>query len=64
MNHEAVSFCNAEPDPGMSGPRLDVFNSRPHRHVRHPSPEGLAEVCPQSYSSLWTPNLQKLLCGF
>ncbi|KAK1372014.1 putative A-agglutinin anchorage subunit-like [Heracleum sosnowskyi] len=44
VNHEAISFCDAEPDPGMSRPRLDVFNSRRQRHVRHPSPEGLAEI--------------------
>lgn len=64
MNHEAISFCDAEPDLGMSRPRLDVFNSRHHRHLRHPSPEGLAEVCPQSYSSFGHPNLQKLYVDF
>lgn len=54
MNHEPISFCDAEHDPGMSRPRLDVFSSRRQHHVRHPSPEGIAEVCPKSRSSLWT----------
>lgn len=31
-------------DSGTSHHRLDVFGSRHHRHVRHRSPEGLAEI--------------------
>ncbi|WOH03387.1 hypothetical protein DCAR_0622784 [Daucus carota subsp. sativus] len=44
VNHEAISFFDADLDQGMSRPRLSVFSSRPQRHVRHPSPEGLAEI--------------------
>ncbi|KAK1387950.1 E3 ubiquitin-protein like [Heracleum sosnowskyi] len=43
-NPEATSFSDAEPEFGMSQPRLDVFNYRHHRHVRNRSPEGLAEI--------------------
>lgn len=45
VNSEDISFFDAESEFVSSRPQLDVFGSRLHRHVRHRSPEGLAEVC-------------------
>ncbi|CAK9136936.1 unnamed protein product, partial [Ilex paraguariensis] len=40
---EDFSFLDPDPAFGMPHSRLDLFGSRHHRHVRHRSPEGLAE---------------------
>ncbi|XP_052179311.1 uncharacterized protein LOC127792775 [Diospyros lotus] len=42
VNPEAISLLDSDHSFGMTG--FDVFGSRYHRHVRHPSPEGLAEI--------------------
>ncbi|KAK3019102.1 hypothetical protein RJ639_002712 [Escallonia herrerae] len=44
VNTEEISFFDTDPAIGRSRPRLDVFGSRHHRHVRHRSPDGLAEI--------------------
>lgn len=44
MSPETVSFLDSEPDFVTSRPESEVFGGRCYRHVRHPSPEGLAEV--------------------
>ncbi|XP_065860762.1 uncharacterized protein [Euphorbia lathyris] len=45
VNPETVSFLDTEPEPAFlsSRPEPEVFGSRYYRHVRHPSPDGLAE---------------------
>ncbi|KAF7134901.1 hypothetical protein RHSIM_Rhsim08G0130200 [Rhododendron simsii] len=45
MNPEPMSFMDSDHYFVMRRSELDVFGSRYHRHIRHPSPEGLAEVC-------------------
>jgi hypothetical protein len=45
VNPEPVSFLDSEPDYVSTRPGLEVFGTRYYRHARHPSPEGLAEVC-------------------
>ncbi|KAD7117379.1 hypothetical protein R6Q59_006018 [Mikania micrantha] len=42
MHPEDLPFFDA--DSGIPHHRLDLFGSRHHRHFRHPSPEGLAEI--------------------
>lgn len=44
MNPEPMSFMDSDRYFEMRCSELDVFGSRYHRHIRHPSPEGLAEV--------------------
>lgn len=41
---ETLSFLETEPDFLSSRPEPEVFGGRFYRHVRHPSPDGLAEV--------------------
>ena len=43
-NSEHISFHDSDPTIGMMRPGSDVFGPRYYRHVRHRSPEGLAEV--------------------
>ncbi|XP_050237127.1 E3 ubiquitin-protein ligase MBR2-like [Mercurialis annua] len=43
-NPDTLSFLDSEPAFLSSRPEPEVFGSRYHRHVRHPSPEGLAEI--------------------
>lgn len=62
VNPEGISFFDAEPEFGTSHPQLDVFGSRLRRHVRHPSPEGLAEVCSQIYSFFTHTLVKSLRC--
>ncbi|XP_076934947.1 uncharacterized protein LOC143601418 [Bidens hawaiensis] len=42
VHPEDLSFFDT--DSGIPHHRLDVFGSRHHHHLRHPSPEGLAEI--------------------
>ncbi|KAM1129652.1 hypothetical protein ACFX13_040130 [Malus domestica] len=44
VSPETISFLDSEPDFVSSRPESEVFGSRCFRHVRHPSPEGLAEI--------------------
>ncbi|XP_021810887.1 uncharacterized protein LOC110754158 [Prunus avium] len=44
VSPETVSFLDSEPDFVTSRPESEVFGGRCYRHVRHPSPEGLAEI--------------------
>ncbi|KAA8542744.1 hypothetical protein F0562_023896 [Nyssa sinensis] len=44
VNPEHMLFLNSDHALGMACPGLDVFGARYHRHVRHRSPEGLAEI--------------------
>ncbi|KAI8542828.1 hypothetical protein RHMOL_Rhmol08G0169700 [Rhododendron molle] len=43
VNPEPMSYMDSDRYFEMRRSELDVFGSRYHRHVRHPSPEGLAE---------------------
>lgn len=43
-NSEHISFHDSDPTIGMMRPGSDVFGPRYYRHVRHRSPEGLAEI--------------------
>jgi len=53
VNPEPISFLDSDSDYVPTLPGSEVFGTRYYRHVRHPSPEGLAEVCPSSiYSSV------------
>lgn len=45
MNPETLSFLDTDPVFVTSHPEPRVFGRRYYRHVRHPSPDGLAEVC-------------------
>lgn len=42
---EPTSFFDTEPDFLSERSASEDFGARYYRHVRHPSPEGLAEVC-------------------
>lgn len=42
---EPTSFFDTEPDFLSERSASEDFGGRYFRHVRHPSPEGLAEVC-------------------
>ncbi|XP_058228320.1 uncharacterized protein LOC131336477 [Rhododendron vialii] len=44
VNLEPMSFMDSDSYFEMRRSELDVFGSRYHRHIRHPSPEGLAEM--------------------
>lgn len=46
MNPETLPFLDTDAAFVASYPESEVFGSRYYRHVRHPSPDGLAEVCP------------------
>ncbi|MBA0604457.1 hypothetical protein Godav_017116, partial [Gossypium davidsonii] len=46
VNPETLSFLDSDSAFISSRPEPDFFGSRYYRHARHPSPEGLAEVCP------------------
>lgn len=53
VNPEPISFLDSDSDYVPTLPGSEVFGTRYYRHARHPSPEGLAEVCPWSiYSSV------------
>lgn len=45
MNSESLSFLDSDFAFAPPRPYLDAFGPRYYRHVRHPSPDGLAEVC-------------------
>ncbi|XP_059641144.1 uncharacterized protein LOC132283238 [Cornus florida] len=44
MRPEHISSLDSDHGLGMEHPGLDVFGARYHRHARHRSPEGLAEI--------------------
>ncbi|KAF2325769.1 hypothetical protein GH714_039496 [Hevea brasiliensis] len=44
VNPETLSFLDTDPAFVTSRPGPEVFGSRYYRHVRHPSPDGLAEM--------------------
>ncbi|KAA8541291.1 hypothetical protein F0562_025254 [Nyssa sinensis] len=44
VNPEHMPFLDSDHALGMARPGSDVFGARYHRHVRHRSPEGLAEM--------------------
>ncbi|KAI7986489.1 putative E3 ubiquitin-protein ligase RHG1A [Camellia lanceoleosa] len=44
VNPEPLSFMDDDHSMGMMHSGLDVFGARYHRHFRHSSPEGLAEI--------------------
>ncbi|KAM0980125.1 hypothetical protein ACFX2I_015809 [Malus domestica] len=44
VSPETLSFLDSEPDFVSSRRETEVFGSRCFRHVRHPSPEDLAEI--------------------
>ncbi|XP_062026495.1 uncharacterized protein LOC133742830 isoform X2 [Rosa rugosa] len=44
VNPDTISFLDSEPEFLLSRPGSEVFGSRCYRHVRHASPEGLAEI--------------------
>ena len=44
MKPESLSSLDSDYSLGMRHSGLDVFGAR-YRHVRHRSPDGLAEVC-------------------
>ncbi|KAH7549361.1 hypothetical protein JRO89_XS13G0019800 [Xanthoceras sorbifolium] len=44
VNPESLSFLDSDFPSVPPRPELDVFGPRYYRHVRHPSPDGLAEV--------------------
>ncbi|KDP35178.1 hypothetical protein JCGZ_10712 [Jatropha curcas] len=44
VNPETLSFLDTDPAFVSSRPEPEVFGSRYYRHVRHPSPDGLAEI--------------------
>lgn len=52
---EAFSFLDSDSVFVSTHSEPDVFGARYNRHVRHPSPDGLAEVCPsfKSCHLLW-----------
>lgn len=56
MSPDTISFLDSEPEFLISRPGSEVFGSRCYRHVRHASPEGLAEVV---YSILFILNFSK-----
>ena len=45
MKPESMASLDSDYSLGMRHLGLDVFGAR-YRHVRHRSPDGLAEVCP------------------
>ncbi|PPR99363.1 hypothetical protein GOBAR_AA21310 [Gossypium barbadense] len=71
VNSETLSFLDSDSAFISSRPEPDFFGSRYYRHARHPSPEGLAEVCPhltltfKSYYEEYEANeeMGKLYCG-
>ncbi|CAL5326920.1 unnamed protein product [Camellia sinensis] len=44
VRSEPLSFMDSDHSFGMMHPGLDVFGARYHRHDRHRSPDGLAEI--------------------
>ncbi|KAL6178185.1 hypothetical protein ACLB2K_049704 [Fragaria x ananassa] len=44
VSPDTISFLDSEPEFLISRPGSEVFGSRCYRHVRHASPEGLAEI--------------------
>lgn len=44
VSPDTISFLDSEPEFLISRPVSEVFGSRCYRHVRHASPEGLAEI--------------------
>ncbi|XP_028057041.1 uncharacterized protein LOC114261031 isoform X2 [Camellia sinensis] len=44
VRSEPMSFMDSDHSFGMMHPGLDVFGARYHRHDRHRSPDGLAEI--------------------
>ncbi|KAL5815544.1 hypothetical protein ACOSQ4_026185 [Xanthoceras sorbifolium] len=44
VNPESLSFLDSDFPSVPPRPELDVFGPRYYRHVRHPSPDGLAEI--------------------
>lgn len=45
VNPETLSFLDTDPAFVTSRSEPEVFGTRYYRHVRHPSPDGFAEVC-------------------
>ena len=45
MTPEAPLFLDTDPGFVTSFPEQEVFGTRYYRHIRHPSPDGLARVC-------------------
>ncbi|XP_031254161.1 E3 ubiquitin-protein ligase MBR1 [Pistacia vera] len=41
---DSLPFPDSDPAFGFGRPELDVFGPRYYRHLRHPSPDGLAEI--------------------
>lgn len=46
VNPETFSFLDSDSAFISTRPESNFFGARYCRHVRHPSPDGLAEVCP------------------
>ncbi|KAH8491838.1 hypothetical protein H0E87_021437 [Populus deltoides] len=44
VNPETLSFLDTDPAFITSRPEPEVFGTRYYRHIRHPSPDGLAEI--------------------
>lgn len=53
MIPEPISFLDSDPDYISTLPRSEVYGTRYYRHARHPSPDGLAEVCSCSLCSVY-----------
>jgi hypothetical protein len=53
VNPETPSFLDTDPAFVTSRPEIEVFGTRYYRHIRHPSPDGLARVCSTLEISIW-----------
>lgn len=45
MSPDTTLFLDSDPEFVPERPGSEIVGTRYYRHVRHPTPEGLAEVC-------------------